>query len=152
MVRGKGTTKEVPYVSASEIETITDEKRELESVLREIEGGTGIGNQGSSVDVNRIKRELAHLNSVLDAAKNPEKISGKSKDLLADEERELEEELKAGMPTQWEMRKPSLNPGAVKKHIRWGERNFANIQRYVEIQRKLRPDEPKSIENLRRER
>jgi len=146
MVRGKAAAK--AYLSPSDIEAVEDEKHELENVIREVEGGA---QSGQRVDVGKIKAEIAHLNRVIEEGSAPE-ARGKDKDKLAAEEADLAEELRKGMPTQWEMRKPSLNPGAVKKHIRWGERNFNNIKRWVEIQRMLRPDEPRSIENLRNDK
>lgn len=150
MVRGQQQRK-AEYLSPSQIDSIREEKQDLENVLKEVSDGAGIGSSGSQVDVGKIKRDIARLNDVIDSGTAPE-ARGANKDRLAAEEKELERALMEGMPTQWEMRKPSLNPGAVKKHIRWGERNFSNIKRYVEIQRMLRPDEPKSIENLRKER
>jgi hypothetical protein len=152
MVRGQGTVKAAlpvgRYLSNSEIDSINEEKQEMLQVLKEIESGAQSGQQ---IDAGKIKREIAHLDDVIRVGSAPE-ASGKEKDRLAKEQEELESTLRAGMPTVDEMRHPARNPGAVKKHMRWGERNFANIQRYVAIQKVLNPDEPKSIENLRKEK
>ena len=150
MVRGQHkATKQ--YLSQSEVEAMQEEKRELNVALAEVEQGAGAGTQGSGVDVSKIKREIKRVDDVIEAGKAPI-ARGIEKDRLAKEEAELEEKIALGMPTVWEMRKPSQNPGAVRKHMQWGERNFQNIKRYVEIQKILRPLEPKSIEVLRKER
>jgi len=150
MVRGKGTSGK-QYLSQSELEALQDEKRELQVALNEIKGGTGVGTAGSAVDISKIERDIKRVDEVIEQGKAPE-ARGRAKDDLVEEERELELAIAAGMPTVHEMRKPAANPGAVRKHMQWGERNFSNIKRYVEIQKILRPLEPKSIENLRRER
>ena len=139
------------YLSNSEVESLTDEKRELEVALNELKSGAGAGSAGAQVDVAKIERDIKRIDNAIEEGRAPV-ARGIEKDRLAAEERELEDELRQGMPTQWEMRKPSLNPGAVRKHMQWGERNFARIKRYVEIQKILRPHEPRSIENLRKEK
>jgi len=148
MVRGKGKSQ---YLSQSELESLKEEKKELEIALTEVKEGAGVGTSGSQVDISRIKRDMARLDAAVEAGTAP-KPRAIEKDRLVAEEKELEESIAQGMPTQYEMRKPSLNPGAVRKHMEWSNRNQRDIQRYVEIQRILRPHEPKSIENLRREK
>jgi hypothetical protein len=70
---------------------------------------------------------------------------------LAKEAQEIERKLQEGMPTREEMAHPSRNPGAVRKHLNWTARNNPLIQRYKTIQRTINPDDPHSIENLRRD-
>ena len=148
MVRGKGKSQ---YLSQSELESLKEEKKELANALAEVQEGAGIGTAGSQIDLSRLKRDMGRLDAAIEAGTAPTPRAVE-KDRLVKEEQELEEAIAQGMPTQYEMRKPSLNPGAVRKHMEWGVRNQKDIQRYVEIQRILRPHEPKSIENLRREK
>jgi hypothetical protein len=129
------------------MQSLQEEKRELETTVREIEDGAGDGR----IDSTRIKAEILRIDNVIGEG-TPNKIYGVQKDKLAKEEKELESRIGEGMPTVDEMRRPTRNPGAVRKHMEWCKRNQANIERYVEIQRQLRPLEPKSIEVLRRER
>jgi hypothetical protein len=56
------------------------------------------------------------------------------------------------MPTRDEMNHPAKNPGAVRKHMRWDVRNKPLIERFRTIQRLINPDEPESIENLRKDK
>lgn len=135
------------YLSLSEVQNLQDEKRELEATVREIEGGAGDGR----VDAVRIKQEIRMLETAI-GDRTPEKVSGPQKDRLCSEEKDLEKVIATGMPTRYEMARPTKNPGAVRKHMEWCKRNQASIERYVEIQRKIRPMEPKSIEVLRREK
>jgi hypothetical protein len=130
---------------------LKEEKKELESALKEIEGGTGVGTAGSQVDVGKIKREIARIDMVIGDGTAP-KPKASEQDQLVREEKELEDQIAEGMPTRDEMRHPARNPGAVRKHMEWGNRNQAKIQRYVAIQRILRPRDPKSIENLRKDK
>ena len=146
MVRGQGRKKEL--YSSSDIQTLKDEKRELETSIQEAEQARGAIR---GVDIPRMKQEISRIDEKIHEG-TPGRIRGGDKDALAKEERELEDKISAGMPSRYEMRKPTENPGAVRKHLEWDKRNKENIQRYVQIQRMLRPEEPKSIEVLRKDR
>jgi len=95
-------------------------------------------------EINRIGAAIHHG--------TPGNIRAIEKDKLIKEEKELEDAIAKGMPTFYEMRQPTKNPGAVRKHMAWSRRNKQNIARYKQIQRILRPLEPKSIEVLRKEK
>ena len=143
-MRGK---KKKAYLSPSEVQSLNEEKRELETTVREIEDGAGDGR----VDAARLRKEIDRLDNVIGDG-SPEKTTGTQRDRLAKEERDLEERISLGMPTRDEMTRPTKNPGAIRKHMEWCKRNQVNIERYVQIQRTLRPFEPKSIEVLRKEK
>jgi hypothetical protein len=130
---------------------LKEEKQELDQALREVKEGAGAGTAGANIDVSRISREIKRIDSAIGSGTAPTPRAVE-KDRLVKQERELEERIADGMPTQYEMRRPSMNPGAVRKHMEWNNRNREAIQEYVAIQRILRPMEPKSIENLRREK
>jgi len=150
MTRAKAKARPAPakeYLSQREIEGLEDEKRELESTLYESDG------YGSSeqVDKGKLKSEINRLGAAIHHG-TPSQIRAVEKDKLVKEEKELEVVISEGMPTWHEMHQPTKNPGAVRKHIAWSKRNIANIDRYKQIQRILRPLEPKSIEVLRKEK
>lgn len=147
MVRGQKKTQE--YLSPSEHQALNDEKQELRATIKEIEEGAGEGSR--SVSVDQLRKEEAKIDRMI-SERTPVNVRAIEKDKLAKEEKELEEAIAEGMPTRYEMQQPSKNPGAVRKHMEWDRRNFKNISRYVQIQRILRPMEPKSIEVLRKER
>ena len=133
-------------LSATEVETLVSEKKELEGVIRDAdEAGAG-----KSIDRAQINRQIAHVDAQI-REHTPSRISGPSKDRLASESKELAEKIKQGMPTRDEMMKPSHNPGAIDKHIRWEKANAANIAQYKMIQRQLNPGDRSagSVENLR---
>jgi hypothetical protein len=142
--------KKVEYLSPSERESLEVEKQELKATLREMKS-SGSGTQAEQIDRDRLKKEIDYLDHAIDV-RTPKEPRGVAKDKLAKEERELEEAIAEGMPTRFEMRRPSQNPGAVRKHMSWSQRNAQRINRYREIQRLLRPLEPKSIESLRKDR
>lgn len=137
-------------MSPSERQSLEGEKKELETTLSEVEGA-GRGTPAEQIDRSRLKGEIAKIDSAIQA-RTPGRVVGSQKDKLAKEEKALEAEISSGMPSWYEMRKPSRNPGAVRKHMHWCDRNQSNIERYREIQRTLRPEDPKSIENLRKDR
>ena len=147
MTRGQKKQKE--FLSPSELQGLKDEQAEIRSVIKEVEEGVGSGSR--QADVGQLNREVRRIDKVIEE-RMPEKLRGLEKDKFAKEERELEERISEGMPTREEMRYPTKNPGAVRKHMEWDKRNAANISRYVYIQRQLRPEEPKSIEVLRKEK
>ena len=134
-------------MSPSEVQSLQDEKRELEATEREIQDGVGDGR----IDATRIRNEIRKIDNVI-GDRTPERVSGSRETSLRREEEALESKIADGMPTRDEMARPTKNPGAVRKHMEWCKRNQASIERYVQIQRQLRPLEPKSIEVLRREK
>lgn len=149
-MRGQNNNKK-EFLSQSELDSLLDEKKELEVSLREVESGTGSGTRGSETDVSRIKAQIKRIEMAIEE-RTPNNVRGAEKDKLALEEKELEKLIAEGMPTQYEMHHPAKCPGAVRKHLAWNARNKERIERYVRIQRILRPMEPNSIESLRKEK
>lgn len=147
MVRGQ--KKQV--LSVQEIENIREEKRELESTLKEAEGyGEGTGRQ---VDQGAIKNQLRRLDAA-EHAGLPGRVSGSDKDRMAKRAEELERKFEVGMPTRYEMNHPARCPGAVKKHLGWIKRNenSGEVEEYRRIQRTLNPGEELSVERLRKDK
>ena len=165
MVRGKGNTavakpgtvefqKQVALaqstapLSQTEINSLEDERKELESTIRESEDK----DRAIGVDVSQLRNRSNQINRALES-RVVEEVRGVSKDKLIREEREIEDFLvSSGMPTQYEMDHPARCPGAVRKHLKWLDRTRKAVSRYVEIQKILRPEEPKSVEALRKDK
>lgn len=150
MVRGKGAAPVQEYLSPSERQSLVDEKSELEASLREVEQGTGSGTS-RIVDANKIRKDIQKIEDAIDT-RTPEKVKPKTRDDLYKEEEEIEDALIIGMPSRYEMDFPTKNPGAVRKHMAWCVKNKSLIERFVQIQRILRPMDPKSVEALRKDR
>lgn len=148
MVRGSGKTKEL--LTPSEKEGLLDQKRELQDTLKETQQ-YGKGTSAEQLDQAALQRQINRIDTVI-AEREPPKLRGVQKDDLAKEAQKIEEELMDGMPTREEMRFPARNPGAVRKHMNWLNRNNPKIERYRYIQRLINPDAPRSVENLRREK
>jgi len=143
MVRGK----KKKILTYNERVGLEEEKRELEALQRESQEP----GRSRSIDQAALSRQIAHLDKEIHEGSAPS-IRGVTKDRLAGRARDLEEQLKNGMPTRDEMSHPAKNPGAVRKHMSWEHRNKENIKEYKEIQRQLNPDAPVNIENLRKEK
>lgn len=151
MVRGRG--KAVPQkevLSVSERASLEQEKRDLEALKKE-KTSMGTGTSADKVDIVNIEKQIRHIDEAIHSRTAP-KLTGIQKDSLVKEEEMLVRELQENLPTRDEMDHPSKNPGAIRKHMRWLERNKGNIKRFRYIQRVLRPDDPRSYENLRREK
>jgi len=150
MVRGQGKQQEV--LSVNELDMLRNEREDLERSLTEGEG-FGVGTKGEMVDRGAIKRQIDRISqSIIDGT--PGKLSGKQRDSLDREVHELEERFMKGLPTKYEMDHPAKCPGAVRKHLKWLERNEKTgaVDRYRQIQRILNPGEERSIEALRKDR
>jgi hypothetical protein len=148
MVRSKGKRS----MTIGERQDIEGLKAEAEATLRHAEENKVAGS-GEMLDKTHLKREIARYDEILHEGA-PVKVRGVTKDKLISEARELEDKMQKYMPTREEMAHPERNPGAVQKHIKWGDRNKGNIQRYKEIMRTLEPDDPTatSIDRLRRDK
>ena len=147
MVRGK-TRQPAELLSQNEITDLESQIKDLENALTQAQG---YGKEGAGIDQAAIKRQIRQLQNEIDI-RTPKTARGKEKDALVREELELEEQMSEGMPTDYEMRKPHRNPGAVGKHQQWLLRNNHRIERYRTIQKILRPMNPKSVEELRKDR
>jgi len=147
MVRGKGI-KEI--LTPAEKEALNDQKRELETTLKEKKEYSG-STAGQSIDENRIKREIGRIDKAI-ADREPPRLNAVRKDKLAKELSEIEGRLSQGIPSRYEMDHPEKNAGAVRKHMRWTDVNRADIMRYKHLQRTLNPDNPESYERLRKEK
>lgn len=148
MVRGQ---KKQQVLSVVEIENIKEEKRELEATLKEAEGyGEGTGR---SLNTGAIKSQVKRLDQVIHESAAP-RVSSMQKDAMAKRAEALESKFEQGLPTRYEMNHPARCPGAVRKHLKWRERNelSGEVEEYRQIQRILNPGEELSIERLRRDK
>lgn len=145
MVRGKGLSAQA--LSPSEIENLREQRSELEGVLRE-KGEFGSGTSAEQIDEVAIKRQINRLDMAIGSQP---KLSSKQMDAAAKRMGEIEEIVKDGMPTRYEMDKPHKNPGAVRKHLEWSKRNSSIIEEYRNL-RNLLGEHGRSIESLRKDR
>jgi len=148
MTRGKG--KNVEILSPSERQVLEDEKRELQDSLKEADQ-YGKGTAAEQMDRSTIKKQIDRIDHEIDSRQAP-KVRGAAKDDLVKEAEELALRLQENMPTKDEMRYPVKNPGAVRKHMNWCKKNAVNVERYRYIQRIINPEDPRSVENLRKEK
>jgi hypothetical protein len=152
MVRGKTKTKKVERsLSHGELQDVRGLKQDAEATLRHIEENPGTA-RSETVNKAGLKKQIDYYDQVIHDGMPKTPRSGVQKDALAKEAKELAEKMKEGMPTRAEMDHPSKNPGAIRKHIQWAQRNDDNVRRYREIMRRLDPQDPTSsdVERLRR--
>lgn len=143
MARGKGinpTTGLARPMSAGEIMDIQGQKAEAEASLKYATENQA-GGAGGAIDKSKLKAEINRYDAILNAGA-PKKVPGAQKDAMIKEVERIVEEMRVNMPTRDEMDHPAKNPGAVQKHMKWEERNRANIQKYKTLQRQIDPDNP----------
>jgi len=152
MVRSKATTVEkvVNVLSESERETLRELKAEAEDTLKHT-GEFGKGTSAEQIDEGRVKAEIAHYEKALHDGSPV--VRGKKYDDLVREGMRISEILEKGLPTRDEMRHPSKNPGAVRKHLKWVHSHAEANARYENIRKTLGADcELPSVEQLRKEK
>lgn len=150
MVRSKGKGAEREILSPAEKSALIEQRRELEATVKEHES-YGKGTAAEQLDLGKVKQEIAYIDRAI-AEREPPKLRGNDKDKMLKEAESIEDQLRQGMPTREEMRFPGKNPGAVRKHMGWIKRNQELIERYRTIQKTVNPHDPRSVENLRRDK
>ena len=140
-------SKKKHVLSASEKETLMQEKRELETSLQEME--VEKYGAGSKYSVNK-EMLRTQANRLEEAIREGEagSLRGANKDKVARMARELEEKIKDGMLTQRQMRDATN----AYSHVDWEKRNAQMIHEWKQCQRRLEPCDPSAanIERLRR--
>ena len=92
-------------------------------------------------------RRRNHLEDDLEENAPPTDLSGATKNSLYQEQKEIEAQIRDGMPTVEVMRRNP--PGAVDMHIRWETRNKDRILRWKNLKRLQDPDnEEKDFTNV----
>ena len=146
MTRGKGKGK---YIHKEDRTYTHGELADIDSQINEIDGQikeAEIPGRTRQVNVPALKKQRDYLDMVRheNAPKAPR--SGVKKDEMWNEARQLEKELKDGMPTKEEMAHPATHPGAVHKHLNWDKKNQDKILRYKELMRNLSPQDPTAMD------
>jgi len=148
MVRSKGKVKE--FLSNTEKDVLTGQRADFVTQLKDL-NEFGQGTAAAQIDKGAIQKQIDRIDRTI-AEREPPKVSGARRDELIKEAEAIKVQLAIGMPTRDEMNHPAKNPGAVRKHMRWDVRNKPLIERFRTIQRLINPDEPESIENLRKDK
>lgn len=140
-------------LSVSEVKAIQDLKADAEDRLKAAGEGWGTGTARSSVDTEGIKREIQQYDGALKRGAAP-KTTGRQRDALVNEAKELEAVIKEGMPTRRMMEKPEDYGEMATINLRWQRRTAPAVARWKQIQRTLDPNNPDAayLERLRRAR
>lgn len=149
MVRPKAKGP-VEFLSKTERDVLDEQKKDLQTQLKDIKE-FGAGTPASQMDSSAIQNQIKRIDKVIEEREAP-KVSGTRKDELYKECQQIREVLVQGMPTKYEMDHPAKCPGAVRKHLNWLRKNTTLIERHRTIQRLINPDEPESVEDLRKEK
>ncbi len=149
MTRGKG--KQI--LTPSEREGLQDEKRELETALRDAESGEYGKGTTAAVDTAALRKQIARIGQALKDG-TPPKLTLQERDDLTKEAKMLLERILQGMPTRLEMDHPARCPGAIHKHLNWDKRTQADKIRYRKIMQLLEPEDPTAwdLEKFRKEK
>lgn len=154
MTRGRGRkiTEGGRSLTLGEREDLKGLRQEAEATLKHLSANPGTS-RSDSIDKAKLKQEIDYYDGVL-AEHSPTTPRGANKDKLWTRAKELEEQMKANMPTREEMDHPARRPGAVRKHMMWAKVNDPKVREYKELMRRLEPDDPTAmdVERLRREK
>lgn len=119
----------------------------------------------SRLDKAFIQTQIREVKAQLDrVSPGAETVSVANKNAIYKRVKELEEQIKVGMPTVDEMMGRAVtirgnpvggrreDPGIVQKSMEWEERNESKIREWKQLQRRLDPNDPDiaNIENLRK--
>jgi len=107
---------------------------QVDATEAEIQRLEGQLTQPSLQDPGMARKQLNALKRTM-YEQAPHMFEGSEVDWQVRRAKDLEEELKEGMPTQAEMRKNP--PGAVSKHMNWEKRNQQKIQEWKHIKLRL---------------
>lgn len=114
-----------PFLRVDQVEEMEGDRQGMESQLKNpiFKGDRGV-----------VAQQLRRLNDQLESQR-PKAYSSDEIDAAVRREAELRAEIKIGMPSHEEMRKAP--PGAVDRHREWEKKNFAKIEEWQNIQRRL---------------
>ena len=122
-----------PLLREDQVESYNQEARRLRDTLN---APQHIRNQVQ--DMSNLRAQLQRLDKVIETS-TPRPYAPTERDAVVRRNAEIEEQIKAGMPTAEEMRRAP--PGAVDKHMDWEKRNKTLILEWKNIQRRMRATE-----------
>jgi hypothetical protein len=109
-------------VTAEERQVLVDEREEIQDTLRE-----NTSTMARGIDEQYAKDKLRHIDKTLDQGVE---LTAKKRDDLIREGKNIIKVLEEGLCTRDEMAYPKRFPGAVRKHMRWEDKNREAIARY----------------------
>lgn len=138
--------KKAKYMGSATINYYKEELEKCNSVINS--AGTSIYSTVRSVDVDAYRRKKRKIEKILSKITAPNPI-GDEKNRKYERLKELEKELKVGMPTVTQMKKPTQ--GNIDKFLKWREKNKGKDIEWKNIARQINPDDPSfaNIERLR---
>jgi len=138
-------------LSPSELRSLKDELREMDTLDRTLSEGVGRGTPGEGIDRGILQQQRNRYSRIIQDH-SPKKIKTITKDKMAKRAHELEASIRSGMLTYDEMNDLNKNPGAPFKNLQWEKRNATAIKEWKQLQRNLEPGDPtaSSVERLRK--
>ena len=139
MTRGK--TKRI--LTPGEVTDIKGMKAEAVDQLKMM--GVGVGTHADSINKARLQKQVNYYDRLIDDGKAP-KVPSTDRDRLAAEAKAIKDRVVPAMLTRDQMDRPSRNPGAIQKQVRFMQTYKKDIQRYKELQRVLEPNDPTAVD------
>jgi hypothetical protein len=132
--RGKLIQRAVRYLTYKERKNREDEKTTIDGWLSQ--PAWVLKDMPAGIRGEHTRRRNA-LEEQLETYSAPTDISGETKDVLHKRMKDLEDQIKTGMPTAEVMRRNP--PGAVDMHMKWEKANKPRIIEWKNIKRMLEP-------------
>ena len=133
--RGKLIQRAVRYLTYKERKNREDEKTTIDEWLNQ--PAWMMKNIPGDIRGQHLKRRNA-LEEQLETYSAPTDISGATKDVLHQRKKDLEDQIRVGMPSAEVMRRNP--PGAVDMHTKWEKANKPKIIEWKNIKRMLEPN------------
>ncbi len=126
-----------PVLRHRQVKELQAELENLERQERDPERARSFRSASSGYDPGLGRRSLRQAKQMLAQAPK-QSLEPEERDYLATQAKTLEEKIRHGMPTQYEMR--ANPPGSVAKHMKWEKSNKKDIMRWKNAKVRLEPD------------
>lgn len=126
-----------PVLRNRQVRELQAEVERLESQERDPDRAKAFRSGTAGYDSSVGRRSLRQAKQMLQQAPK-QHLETEEKEFLSTKVKELEEKIRHGMPTQYEMR--ANPPGTVAKHMRWEKGNKKDILRWKNAKVRLEPD------------
>ena len=126
-----------PVLRTRQVKELQAEVEHLERQERDPERAKSFRSASSGYDSGIGRRSLRQAKQMLAQAPK-QTLEPEERDYLSAQAKTLEEKIRHGMPTQYEMR--ANPPGSVAKHMKWEKGNKKDIMRWKHAKIRLEPD------------
>ena len=128
MAETKTIDLDKPVLRARQVKELKSEIESLERQERDPDKARSVRGATSGYDPRIGRNSLRQAKQMLETQAPKQNLEPEEREYLSTQTKELEEKIRHGMPTQYEMR--ANPPGSVAKHMKWEKGNKKDIMRW----------------------